>query len=135
MYANNLNLRNYKFVSVSSLLILRYLCWFVYSGAQRILCFVFVLFVFVLCFVCLMLPVSLYCPLLITPSVLCNVYSNRILRIQWWIYFQHTKFIWVANLQERFNTLDRWAVYVCNRKWNVDIKVYILTFVENSGIC
>jgi hypothetical protein len=40
----------------------------VHSGAQHILCGVFVLFVFVL------LPVSLDCPLLIALSVLCNVY-------------------------------------------------------------
>ena len=49
---------------------LRYLCLFVYSGVQHILCF---------CFVCLrlvylMLPVSLDCPLLIVLSVFSNVY-------------------------------------------------------------
>ena len=46
---------------------------FVYSGIQHILCCVFVLFVFVLCLVCLMLPVSLDCPFL-THSVFSNVY-------------------------------------------------------------
>ena len=49
---------------------LPYLCLFVYSGVQHILCF---------CFVCLrlvylMLPVSLDCPLLIVLSVFSNVY-------------------------------------------------------------
>jgi hypothetical protein len=31
---------------------LRYLCLFAYSGVQHILCYVFVLFVFVLCTLC-----------------------------------------------------------------------------------
>jgi hypothetical protein len=38
------------------------------------LCCVFVLFVFVLCLVCPMLPVSLDCPFLIAPSIFSNVY-------------------------------------------------------------
>ena len=51
-------------------------------------------------------------------------------------YFHHNiKFHWVANLRESFNTLDRWAVEVFYKKWKVDIKVFILTVVENSGIC
>ena len=40
---------------------LRYLCLFAYSGVKHILCCVFVL----------VLPVSLDCPFLIAPSVLC----------------------------------------------------------------
>ena len=50
---------------------LRYLCLFAYGGVQHML---FVLFVFILCFVCPMLPVSLDCPFLIAPSVFSNVY-------------------------------------------------------------
>jgi hypothetical protein len=51
---------------------LRYFFMFAYSGVQHILCCVF-------CFLCLrlvyrMLPVSLYCPFLIAPSVFSNVY-------------------------------------------------------------
>jgi hypothetical protein len=51
-----------------------YLCLFVHSGSQHILCCVFVSFVFVLCLVYPMLPVSLDCLFLITPSVFSNVY-------------------------------------------------------------
>ena len=49
---------------------LRYLCLFAYIGAQHIMCCVsgFFLFFFVL------LPVSLDCPFLITPSVFSNIY-------------------------------------------------------------
>ena len=49
---------------------LRNLCLFVYSGVQHILCCVFVF----LCLVDPMLPVSLYCPFLIAPSVFSDVY-------------------------------------------------------------
>jgi hypothetical protein len=52
---------------------LRYLCLFVYSAVQHILCYVFVLFVFVLCLVYPMLPVSLDCLFLIAPSVFSNI--------------------------------------------------------------
>ena len=55
---------------------LRYLCLFADSGFHYILCCVFVLFVFVLCTVP-MLPVSIYCPFLIAPSVFSNVYLLR----------------------------------------------------------
>ena len=53
---------------------LRYLCLFVHSGVQHILCCA-------LWFVCHrlvypMLPVSLDCPFLIDPSVFSNVYLN-----------------------------------------------------------
>jgi hypothetical protein len=54
---------------------LRYLCLFVYSGIQHILCCV--LFVFVLCFMYSMLPVSLDCPFLIALSVFSNIYLQR----------------------------------------------------------
>jgi hypothetical protein len=50
---------------------LRYLCLFVYSGVQHILCCVFVLFFFVLL---PMLPVCLDCPFVTAPSVFTNVY-------------------------------------------------------------
>jgi hypothetical protein len=46
-----------------------YLCLFVHSGVQRILCCVFVLFVIVLSLVYPMLPVSLDCPFLIALSL------------------------------------------------------------------
>jgi len=59
-----------------------YLCLFAQSGVQHILCCVFVLFVFVLCLVYSMLPVSLDCLFLITPSVLSNVYLQ---------------FLWIVN--------------------------------------
>ena len=51
-----------------------YLYLFVHSGFQHILCCVFALFVFVLCLVYHMLPVSLDCPFLIAPSVFPSVY-------------------------------------------------------------
>jgi hypothetical protein len=51
-------------------LYLRYLCPFVYSGVQHILCFCFVF----LRLVYPMLSVSLDCPFLIAPSVFSNVY-------------------------------------------------------------
>jgi hypothetical protein len=41
------------------------------------LCCVFVLFVFVLCLVYSMLPLSLDCPLLISPTVFSNVYLHQ----------------------------------------------------------
>jgi hypothetical protein len=44
--------------------------------------FVFVLFVFVLCLVCPMLPVFLDCPFLIACSVFSDVYETF---NQWWI--------------------------------------------------
>jgi hypothetical protein len=50
---------------------LRYLCLFVHSGVQHILCCVF------LCLVYRMLPVSVVWPFLVAPSVFSNVYSNR----------------------------------------------------------
>jgi len=49
--------------------LLRDLCLLVHSGVQHILCYVFVLFFFVL----FMLPVSLDCSFLIAPLVLSNV--------------------------------------------------------------
>ena len=54
--------------------LIHYLCLFAHSGVQHILCCVFVLFVFVLCLVYPMLPVSQDCPFLIAPSVFSNVY-------------------------------------------------------------
>jgi hypothetical protein len=56
------------------MLYLRYLCLFVYSGVQHILCCVFVS----LPLVYPMLPVSLDCPLLIAPSVFSRVYITYI---------------------------------------------------------
>ena len=51
---------------------LRYLCLFAHSGVQHILCCVFCVVFLRLVF--LMLPVSLDCPFLISPSVMFNVY-------------------------------------------------------------
>ena len=48
-----------------------YFCLFAYSGVQCIFCFVF------LCFVYPVLPVSLDCPFLITPSVFSNIYLSN----------------------------------------------------------
>jgi hypothetical protein len=56
--------------------ILHYLCLFAHSGVQHILCYDFVLLVFVLCLVYTMLLVSLDCQFLIAPSVLSNVYFS-----------------------------------------------------------
>ena len=47
------------------------------------LCCVFALFVFVLCILCPMLPVSQDCPFLITPSVFYDVYF----RLSEFLYF------------------------------------------------
>ena len=52
---------------------LRYVCVFAQSGVQHILCCVF-LFLFALCFVYPMLPVSLDYPLFIAPSVFSDLY-------------------------------------------------------------
>ena len=46
---------------------LSYLCLFVHSGVQHILCCAFLRLVY------LMLPVSLGCPFLIAPSIISNV--------------------------------------------------------------
>jgi len=53
---------------------LRYLYLFAHSGVQHILCYVFTLFVIVVCLVHSMLPVSLDCPFLIVLSVFSTVY-------------------------------------------------------------
>jgi hypothetical protein len=37
------------------------------------------------------------------------------------------KFHWVSKLWESFNTLDKWAVELCNRQWNMDINVFIFS--------
>ena len=59
------------------------ICWrahvcvffsFSHGGVQHILCCVFLLFVFVMCLVYHMLPVSLDCPFFIALSVFSNVY-------------------------------------------------------------
>jgi len=50
---------------------LHYLCLFVYSGVQHILCCVCLRLVYS------MLPVSLDCPFLIGPSVFSNIYFIR----------------------------------------------------------
>ena len=56
---------------------LRYLCLFVHSGVQHMLCCVVLYFCFVfLRRLFLMLLVSLDCSLVIAPSVFSNVYSN-----------------------------------------------------------
>jgi hypothetical protein len=52
---------------------LRYLSLLTHSGVQHISC-VFVVFVFVLCHVRSLLPVSMDCPFLITPSIFINIY-------------------------------------------------------------
>jgi hypothetical protein len=58
----------------------------VFRGAQifNFLCCVvfFAFFVFVLCLVCEMLPVSLACPFLIAPSIFSNIYFSWIIYIQ-----------------------------------------------------
>jgi hypothetical protein len=51
-----------------------FLCLFAYSGVQHISCCVFVLFVFVLCIVYPVSPVSLDCLFFIALSVFSSVY-------------------------------------------------------------
>jgi len=63
---------------------LRYLGLFAYSDVHRILCCVFVLFVFILCLVYPMLLVSLDCLFFIAPSVFSNVYLYRALFRRWY---------------------------------------------------
>ena len=53
---------------------LHYLCFWACSGVQHILCCVFVLFVFVLCLMYPMLPISLDCNYFYFPSVFSNVF-------------------------------------------------------------
>ena len=53
---------------------LRYLYLLAYSGVEHILCYVFALFVIVVCLVHYMLSVSLDCPFLIVLSVFSTVY-------------------------------------------------------------
>jgi hypothetical protein len=48
------------------------------------------------------------------------------------LYFQHDKFHWVSKLRESLNTLDRWAVELCNRKWNVHVDINICTCSTNN---
>jgi hypothetical protein len=59
-----------------------YLIFLTNSGVQHIVCCVFALFVYVLCLVYSMLPVSLNGPFLIAPSVFSNIYllQNRVVR-------------------------------------------------------
>jgi hypothetical protein len=63
--------------------------YLVYCSVRHVLWCVFCLFVFVLCLVCPMLPVSLDCPFLISPFGLLNVYlygGNFPLVIHSWIH-------------------------------------------------
>ena len=68
---------------------LRYLCLFVHSGVQHILCCVFVFYCLRLVYP--MLPVSLDCPFLIAPSVFSNVYLLTLKKLYspkstcWWL--------------------------------------------------
>ena len=64
-----------------------YLCLFVYSDVF------FVLFVFVLCLVYPMLPVSLNCSFLLPPSVFSNVYSTLSAKIKFICICGSEKFI------------------------------------------
>ena len=47
------------------------------------------------------------------------------------LYYQYNKFHWVANLRENFNTDELYNYVIVE----VDIKVFILTVLENSSIC
>ena len=64
----------YRFVVGFELLIVLVICVVVYF---------YILFVFVLCFMCPMLPVFLDCPFLIAPSVFSNIYLNFLQNIRW----------------------------------------------------
>ena len=80
---------------------LRYLC-----GVQHILCCVFVLFAFVLCLVCPLLPVSLDCPLLISPSVFSGDYFLTFPRKEKMLIDQYLDYIrTTVNLRQAQETL------------------------------
>ena len=51
--------------------------------------------------------------------ILC-LYQNKICRFY---IFNITSYTWYQN--STFCTLDRWAVELCNREWNMDINVLI----------
>ena len=46
---------------------------------------------------------------------------------RWFYILNMIRFHWVSKLWESFNALDRWAVELCNWKWNVDINVFIFS--------
>lgn len=82
-------------------------------GFMLLICFVFyvvrfVLFVFVLCIVCRVLPLSLDFPFLIAPSVFSNIYKRYILC---WIAFK----LKIVNNLHAFLTL-RWARFHIGRR-------------------
>jgi hypothetical protein len=61
---------------------LRYLYLVAHSGVQRILCCVFVLFVFVLCLLCPTLPVSLDYPFATAPLLFSNIYCITLFQVE-----------------------------------------------------
>ena len=57
---------------------LRYVCLFMYSGVQHILCWIFILLVFIWYFLYPISPVSLDCPFFIVPLVsLMYIYYRK----------------------------------------------------------
>ena len=46
----------------------------------------------------------------------------------WILCLYQNNFHWVSKLRESVNTLDKWTVELCNRKWNVDINMLIFQF-------
>jgi hypothetical protein len=65
--------------------------FFFYFSRSRPLYVCFVLFVFVLCLACQMLPVSLDCPLFIAHSVFSNVYLSYCILVNhiWWFTYEN----------------------------------------------
>ena len=59
--------------------------------------------------------------------ILC-LYQNK---IRWFYIFNMISFTGYQNfekLRESLNTLDRWAVKLCNRKWNVRVNINMFCF-------
>jgi hypothetical protein len=98
------------------LFLIHYLCLLAHSGVQHILCCVFVLFVFVLCLVYPMLPVSQDCPFLIAPSVFSNVYFFK------WLTSEQE----LLTLPEHMHSPWCWVGFAM-----LDFKLSVHRFVEN----
>ena len=106
---------------------LPYLCLSMYSGVQHILCF-FVLFVFVLCFMYTMLPISLYFPFVFAPSVFFNVYLRTVLQCTGITTFHICGLITCNYLQIHTNMHLKWNNSHCllySKLWSIIFMYFI----------